>query len=198
VGVIGLIGLLWSASRVFATLAHNVNQAWPQAEERNFLKQRLVAIGMIVGLSLLLALSLFSTTAVELLPRLEIPLAGGVSIYDTFLWDVASTLVPWIFTFILFVSLYLWVPNVEVSRVAALVAALLSTVAWHVVTNGFTWYLDSGFARYELVYGSLGAMVALMFWIYLTSVITFFGAHLSAAIDRHRRRPPIGSTREER
>jgi membrane protein len=189
VGVIGLIGLLWSATGVFTTLGHNINRAWSRAETRNFFRQRLVAISMVAGLLLLLALSLLSTTAVELLPRLQIPLAGGVSIYDSLLWTVASTLIPWIFTLLLFLSLYRWVPNTHVSWIAALWGAVPSTLGWHAITNGFAWYLNSGLARYELVYGSLGAVVALMFWIYLSSLITFFGAYVSAAVDRHRRRP---------
>jgi membrane protein len=51
-----------------------------------------------------------------------------------------------------------------------------------VVTAGFTWYLDSGFARYELIYGWLGTIVILMFWIYLNSWIILFGANLAASI----------------
>ena len=51
------------------------------------------------------------------------------------------------------------------------------------MTAGFAWYLDSSFGQYQLVYGSLGAIVAFLFMIYLISLITLFGAHLSAAID---------------
>jgi len=51
-----------------------------------------------------------------------------------------------------------------------------------ITTVGFAWYISSGLARYELVYGSLGAIVALMLWIHLNSLITLFGAHISGAI----------------
>jgi len=44
--------------------------------------------------------------------------------------------------------------------------------------------LTGGLVSYELVYGSLGTVVALLFWIYLSATITLFGAHLSAVIDR--------------
>ena len=56
-----------------------------------------------------------------------------------------------------------------------------------IATDGFSWYLSSGIVRYELVYGSLGTVVALMLWIYIGVLITLFGAHLSAAVARHRR-----------
>ncbi len=76
-------------------------------------------------------------------------------------------------------------PNTEVKRRAAFWGALVAALAWEVAANGLAWYLKSGLVQYELVYGSLGAVVALMFWIYLSSWITLFGAHLSAAIAQH-------------
>ncbi len=185
VGVVGLIGLLWSGIGAFDVLANNINRAWTDAEPRNFLERRLVALGMVGTLSALLALSLVSTTVFNLLPQLQVPLRGGVSIYETALWGALSNFVPWLFTFFLFLALYLWAPNTEVERRAACWGAVVAAVAWEAAANGFAWYLKSGLVRYELVYGSLGAVVALMFWIYWSSWIVLFGAHLSAAAARH-------------
>lgn len=185
VGIVGLIGLLWSAMGAFGVLANNINRAWTDAEPRSFLERRLVALGMVGTLSALLALSLVSTTVLNLLPQFQVPLWDSVSIYETPLWSALSNLVPWVFTFFLFLALYLWVPNTKVERTAAFWGAVVAALAWEVAANGFAWYLRSGLVRYELVYGSLGAVVALMFWIYWGSWITLFGAHLSAAIARH-------------
>ena len=60
---------------------------------------------------------------------------------------------------------------------------MFASAAWKIATTGFAWYVTSGFGRYQLVYGSLGAVVALLFLIYLIAMITLFGAHLSAAIN---------------
>jgi membrane protein len=182
VGVVGLIGSLWSASGFFTTLAYHINRAWPEAELRNFFERRLVALGMVGSLAGLLALSLVLSAALNLLPRLQVPLWGGVSVYETPLWAVLSNFVPWLFTLSLFLGLYLWVPNAPVERSAALWGALIAAVAWEVAANAFAWYLSSGLARYRVVYGSLGTVVALMLWIYISSWIILFGAHLSAAI----------------
>jgi membrane protein len=182
VGLVGLIGLLWSAMSAFEVLANNINRAWPGAKPRSFLERRLVALGMVGTLSALLAFSLVSTTVLDLLPQLQVPLRGGVSIYETPLWGALSNFVPWLFTFFLFLALYLWVPNIKVERRAAFWGALVAALTWEVAANGLAWYLRSGLVRYELVYGSLGAVVALMLWIYWSSWITLFSAHLSAAI----------------
>jgi membrane protein len=182
VGIVGLVGLLWSASGMFTVLAHNVNRAWPGAEPRSFLGRRLVGLAMVGSLALLLGLSLMSSAVLNLLPRLRVPLWNGVSVYETALWEVVSRLVPWLFTFLLFFGLYLWVPSVAVERRAAFWGAVAAAIAWELVKNGFVLYLGSGLVQYELVYGSLGAVVALMLWNYLGSWIALFGAHLSAAI----------------
>jgi len=185
VGIVGLIGLLWSATGVFTILANHINRAWPEAETRSFLEKRLVALGMVGALAGLLVLSLFSTAVLNLLPRLQVPLWGGVSVYETSLWAIASKLVPGLFIFLMFLSLYCWVPNTEVKWSGVIGGALVAAFAWEVVASAFAWYLSSGLARYELVYGSLGAVVALMFWIYISSLITLFGAYLGAAINQH-------------
>jgi membrane protein len=185
VGIVGLIGSLWSASGFFTTLAYQINRAWPEADARHFLARRLVALGMVGSLAALLALSLVSSAALNLLPRLQVPLGGGVSVYETPLWAVLSNVVPWLLTVFLFLGLYLWVPNTPVKRSAALGGALVAAVAWEVASNAFAWYLGSRLARYQVVYGSLGAVVALMLWIYISSWIILFGAHLSAAIAQH-------------
>jgi membrane protein len=124
----------------------------------------------------------------SLLPRLEAPPRGEPSIYETVLWGVLSKLIPWLFTFLLFMALYLWVPNVQVEWQAALGGAVAAGIFWEVVKNGFVWYLESGLAQYELVYGSLGMVVTLMLWIYFGGWIALFGAHLSAAIAERRRK----------
>jgi membrane protein len=185
VGVVGLLGLLWSGMGAFDVLANNINRAWTDAEPRNFLERRLVALGMVGALGILLALSLVSTTVLNLLPQLQVHLWDSVPIYETPLWGALSNFVPWLFTFLMFLALYLWVPNTKVERRAALWGALVAALAWEVAANGLAWYLRSGLVQYELVYGSLGAVVALMFWIYWSSWIALFGAHLSAAIAQH-------------
>ena len=151
VGIVGLIGLLWSATGVFTILANHINRAWPKAEVRNFLEKRLVALGMIGALAGLLVLSLFSTAVLNLLPRLQVPLWGGVSIYETSLWAIVSKLVPGLFIFLMFLSLYRWVPNTEVKWSGAIWGALVAAFAWEAIASVFTWYLSSGLARYELV-----------------------------------------------
>ncbi len=183
VGAIGLVSLLWSASSAFTILSQNINRAWTRAEDRNFLQKRLVGLGIIGGIVLLLLLSLAATTLVNLLPQLTTPLQE-IGLNVSYLWGLAARLISWFFTFGMFLALYRWVPNTGVSWRAAAWGAGVAGLGWELAKAGFAWYLRSGLASYELVYGSLGTVVALLFWIFLSGNVALLGAHLSAAVDR--------------
>lgn len=177
VGVIGLVAILWSASGAATLLVRNLNRAWHGAPRRNILRARLVAVSIVVGLSGALALFFLARTMLNLFTnwleiRFDISPAG----------QAASGIVLYAFVSLVLTLLYEIVPRTRVRWIEAAPAGLLAAAAIWVATNGFTWYLNSGMARYNIVYGSLGALLALLTWVYLTSAIILFGAHLSAAV----------------
>jgi membrane protein len=170
-GIASVLILLWSASGMFTSLAYNINLAWPQARRRNLLQSRLVGLWMILGLIGLIILSLVLTWVTSRIPFLGLISAAG----------------SWLVIFLVFWTLYSWIPTLRVRWSATLWGALIASLAWKALIASFGWYLDSSFGQYQLVYGSLGAIVAFLFLIYLISLITLFGAHLSAAIERWER-----------
>lgn len=180
---IALITLTWSATSVFDILAKNINRAFPQANIPNFLKSRLLGLLMFLALGLMMVLSFAVSTLSSLIPVVNIPLDGR-ALHETFFWKAGAFLVPIMINMLMFWAIYQWVPTVEVNRKASLIAGLLAGVSWELLNNIFTWYLSSGLSRYRLIYGSLGTIVALLFWIYLTATITLIGAHLTASIQK--------------
>jgi membrane protein len=188
VGIIALIGLIWSGTGVLMALSRNINRAWPQAKPRNFVQDRLMALGLVSILAVLLVISSVSNTVFNVLARFSIPVGRGVSMNETPLWTTFLGSVPRLFVFFALWGLYRWMPNTKVRWSEAFWGALVATPAGEIATDGFSWYLSSGIVHYELVYGSLGTVVALMLWIYIGFTITLFGAHLSAAAARHKRR----------
>ena len=72
-----------------------------------------------------------------------------------------------------------------------MIPALLAALVSQVVNAGYSWYLGSGFSRYELLYGPLTTIIVMMFWFYLTVLIILVGAHLGAAIARRMGLPPL-------
>ena len=179
-GIVSLLILLWSASGMFTNLAYNINLAWPRARRRNFLQSRMVGLWMIVGLIGLIAISIALSWLSARLPFIDFDNGSPANLL--FL-RIVSALGSWLMIFLVFLTLYRWIPTLRVRWRSTFWAALIASLAWKGVTTGFSWYLGSSFGQYQLVYGSLGAIVAFLFLIYIISWITLFGAHLSAAIE---------------
>ena len=183
IGVISLLGLLWSASAAFTTLAYNIDLAWaPGRQVRPPLLQRLIGIGMILILSALVVLALTLSTNLGFVVSVDPPVLEQLGFDGSLLAVIGSRLANWVLAFAALTALYRWVPKAKVPWPAAIVAALIATLAWEFLNAGFTWYLTSGLARYELVYGSLTTIIVLMFWMYLSMMVVLVGAHLAASI----------------
>ncbi len=180
VGIIGLIGLTWAASGLLMSLTANINRAWPSAKIRNVVENRLIAFLMIGAFILFIAATSVLSTVIAFFNQIELPF---ISISPPI--GMLSDLTLLSMRFLLFLALYFFVPKTKVKKRAAFWAALFASIAWEITAFGFNWYFQSGLANYNLLYGSLGTLVALMFWIYLDCLILVFGAYFSAAIINH-------------
>jgi membrane protein len=191
--LVAAVGLLWSATGFFGTLVSNIDLAWPEVKAANLLRQRLYGLLMVGVLTLLLLLSLSLNLFVDVLLRLRsaAPLAGVL--LEGARWPTTTRLITTGVALLLLFGLYWGVPKATVRWQAATWGALAAGLAGYLVSYGFSWLVARGIARYETVYGSLGAIVALLFWMYLANWIVLFGAHLTAAVDRcyARRRPGV-------
>jgi membrane protein len=181
IGIIGLVTLIWAASGGFISLAYNINLAWLEAPQRNFFQNRLIGLQMIAGLSGLFLLTLIVDSIISVLHIINLPFTSFLHLD---IWKWSSNMFSLLVIFMLFFVLYDWVPTVNVTGKAAFWGALTASVAWKLATALFSLYLRSGFGSYELIYGSLGALIVFLFLIYILATVTLFGAHLTAAIDR--------------
>jgi membrane protein len=186
VSLIGTLGLLWSASSAFTILVHQIDRAWEQARLRSFVQRRIMAIGMIVVIILLVGILWIFTGFLDLLAQFNIPILSDTHIRSTIAWKLITVAASPLFGFIVFFVLYRWVPTTPVKLSEAAWGALVVTVLWSITGLLFSWYLGSGLASYNLLYGSLAALAVLMLWFYLNSLILLFGAHLCASIAKWR------------
>ncbi len=183
VGIVGAIALLWAATHVFTTLVHNLNRAWPGAPAQNIFRSRLIALIIVICFVALLPVFLLAKTVVNLIADFNVQLIGGLSISS--FRHIFSNLFLYVFICMTFIFLYRWVPNTKVRWAEAFGGAFVAAIAAGEVTAAFSWYLSSGLSRYNIVYGSLGALLSFMTWIYIINFIVIFGAHLSAAIAQY-------------
>lgn len=191
VGIVGTAVLLWAATSVFSTLVYNLNRAWPEAPRRNLFKTRLYGFSIVVFLVLLLPLFFIVKAAISLLSDLNaaygngFPFASYFQPYISSFFQNLSNTVIYLFVFVVFMHIYRWAPKTHVRWSEAAAGAMTVCIASGLATKVFSWYLSSGLSRYNLIYGSLGALVAFFYWIFIINLIVLFGAHLSASIARY-------------
>ncbi len=185
VGWIGAAGLLWAATRAFSTLVRNLNRAWPNAHARNLLGERLLALAVVGSLVGLVLLYLVAKALVILPGEWQVAQNFAASIVEQV--PVPSGVTLFIFILTIITLLYMWLPRTRVLWREALVGGTAATFALAAATTAFTRFLAMGLVRYNVVYGSLGAFLALLSWVYIQSAIVLVGAHLAAAIACHTR-----------
>lgn len=184
-GILAAFGLLWSSTSVFTALARNVDRAWKGAARRNYWRWHLLGFAMAGGLMVgFLVVSLLLVGLLGLISRI---LGENIPFYEAWFLGALSSLVPALLVLVISFSLYLWAPNTDVRLQEAGWGALVATFGWIVSKTAFSWYLNIWMARQQLVYGSLGTVVVLMLWVYLSGMIILYGAHLSASIGQRRR-----------
>jgi len=181
-GSIGFIGYLWSSSSFFSILSRNLNAAL-HAPARNYFQNRVIAILIVLLLIILFGLSLLSSTLVNVLPEINILKINGIPIQDTKLWKNFLRIIPLLASFVFFMLLYRYVPGKKIRKKSMLITSAFTSLGWALASRIFTWMLATGFVRYEVVYGTIGTILALMFWIYLICFVTLVGAHLSAVLE---------------
>lgn len=182
VGWLAIVGLIWSASSMFNIFALNIDRAWSEEKSHNFFERRLIGLIIIIGLSIMILLlwGFRALLDVELINHLleyfQVP------IFDTTLYALLAYIAPRLFRFIIFWIMYQWIPKAIVKPSEAFWGATFTLLFTELITVVMNWYTSSQWMRYELIYGSLGRIIALMLWIYFSSYVIFFGAHISSAV----------------
>lgn len=182
------IVVLWAGSWVFSVIERGLNRIWG-ATSRTFLHGRALTIGMIGIIGLLLALSVGITSVVVALREMAVSLSPRqmerypilVSAGSVF-WQGIYAIVSFLVTVLLFVVIYRFMPKAEVSLRDTLPGAVLGGLLWELAKYLFAWSLN--YFHYDQIYGSVGAVVAVLSWSYVSSLILLFGAQLTAVFHR--------------
>src|SRR5438270_3640705 len=124
----------------------------------------------------------FVTGAQAAAQRIPLKLGPWITPFSDFAWQMVFILVSLAVTVTLFTLLYKALPNTHVPLAEALPGAVLAGVLWEAAKFGFAFLLP--YFHYDLLYGSIGAAVALLTWVYLSSVIMLFGAQFTALLHR--------------
>jgi membrane protein len=183
--IVGLAGALWSASGYIGAFIRASNQIWDVEEGRPIWRILPLRLFVTVLMLLLLAASAFAVVVTgPLADRVGKLLGiGGVAVtaWDIAKWPVLILVVSFMFTLLYYAS-----PNVRQPGFRWLTpGAVLAVVAWMVVSAAFGVYV-ANFSSYNKTYGSLGAIIIFLVWLWLSNVAILLGAELNAEIARGR------------
>ena len=181
--IVGLLFALWSASRGMSGLMSALDIAYSQEEKRGFFKFNLVAIVLTLGL---LVFGIIAIVLVAVLPAV----VTSVSASAWFKWLVV--IVEWPVLMIVVMTalsiLYRFAPDRHPAKLKWLTpGAAAATLLWIVGSILFSIYV-SNFANYNATYGSLGAVIVLLTWLYLSSVLVLLGAEINNELERQTRK----------
>lgn len=180
-GVLSLLVALWSARAGVGAMIIGLNTVYGERNRkaaRHYLHALMLTVSLVaVGIVALL------TVVVAPIVLAFIPLGPfGNAVADMLRWSVAVG--------VLFAGvgvLYRFGPNRRAARLSWLSSgAILAVVSWAVISVGFSFYV-ANFGNYNQVYGSIGAVIAMLVWLWISSFLILFGAALNAQIERRSR-----------
>jgi membrane protein len=183
VGVIALAALLWSASGMMASLRVALTAALDEDSNRPFFQSKLVDLLLVLSVALLLLVSFGLSVTVHAVQRWSERASGELGNAALDEWGFLGNVASPVLAFAAFVALYRLVPPSRPRIRDVWVGALVAALGVAVVNLGFSYYLAT-VATWDLLYGSLGSVLAFLFVVYLDVAVFLFGAELAWAWNR--------------
>src|SRR5262245_55738624 len=187
--------VLWAGSWVFAVVERALNRVWGTTH-RTFLHGRLLTLAMIGLVGLLLVASVLGTSVLVYLQEVADRMSPRqlehywlLSTVGSWFWQIVFALVSLLVTCALFVIVYRFMPNAYVSVRDCIPGAIIGSLLWEAAKYGFAWSVN--YFNYEQVYGSVGAVVGVLVWGYVSSLVLLFGAQLTGVFHREQMEHPI-------
>lgn len=174
------ISTLWAASNGVGAVINGLNKAYDEKESRPFWKVKAIALAFTLILSMEILFAFIMLVLGGVIERKIVTLLGPSSVFD-FLWNGVRYVFMLSFLFITFSALYLYIPNRKLRWREVLPGAAFSTIGWIAVSMGFAFYVDR-FGYFNTIYGSIGGVMILLIWLYLSAVIILIGGELNAAL----------------
>lgn len=180
--VLGLLGALWSASAGISSLMTVLNFAYHVKERRSFFKSRLLMAPL---LTIALAALMLAALGIFLFGGIAANWAGqlGLGNVAVMTWKIVQWPIATFFVVLSFAALYYWAPDVEDQKWYWITpGSVIGVGLWILASAGFRIYLHFS-NSYNTSYGSLGAVIILMMWFYITSLALLMGAEINAEIE---------------
>ncbi|NAO99549.1 YihY family inner membrane protein [Halomonas sp. MG34] len=180
---VGIIGALWSSSAGINAFIKSTNEAYHVEETRNFLVVRLISLGLTLGMIVTLVVAILVPVFGDVILSFVSSIVGFSGTMEILLqilrWAVSLLAIT---GFLLI--LYRFAPNKRIPFKYIFPGALTASILWLLISLGFSFYV-SNFSNYSATYGSLGGIIVLMIWFFLTGMVLMIGAVVNVLNYRH-------------
>ena len=181
-GLLGasLLLVIWSASSAFRAVIKGINKAYGLNENRSFIKRAFIAIICTFALAFVILLTLVMLVFGGLIGDLLASyLPFPTVVYRV--WNFLRYVLVVFMMILIFASIYRYTPYKMLRWREVIPGAIACTIGWLVVSLGFSFYINN-FSNYSKIYGGLGAVIILITWLYLTSIILIIGGEINSLI----------------
>jgi membrane protein len=177
--IVTLILTVWSSSKGSQALITACNISYQEYEKRAFFKAQLVRFLFSIGA---IVVAIFALLIIGILP-VVLNLVGFKENVDLLITLISWPLLAFTFNFAL-ILLYRYAPHRKPAKWRWLtLGSVIATLLWIIASSGFSFYV-SRFASYNETYGSLGGVVIMLMWLYISAYIIILGATINAAVEQ--------------
>ncbi|MQG88791.1 MAG: YihY/virulence factor BrkB family protein [SAR202 cluster bacterium] len=178
--VVAVIGLFWVSQQVFSAIRKSINVIWGIDKTRPFITERLMDIALMFGAATLLFASVVITGILSFIQDLSAIWLPDAPISDPLLWQRVAVFVPLFLSFVVFLTLYWWLPNTKLKFKEVWPTALVGAAAFEISKAVFVFYLRNMSGVATSVYGGVSAIIVLMIFVYVSAIILLVGAMLTS------------------
>jgi membrane protein len=178
VGLVGLVGFVWAASGMMTATRKATAFAWGVEHRRSFVRGKALDVLLVFGASIPVVLSLALSIAFTAALDATIGVLGWLEPAAVIASWLLGLVVPALLAFAVILFAYRVLPPTRPSLRRVLPGAVFAGVAFAVLQQLFALYLRA-FADYDVVYGSLGAVIASLLFVYLAAAVFLLGRHLA-------------------
>jgi membrane protein len=181
-GFWGVVGLVWASLGVFNAITSAVNHAWAVEKRRSFLMHRLVGFVMMIAAGLLVMVGLLIASFV----RLAETRLGEAMTRTRWIDTLSGAFASYLATALLIgcvALVFYFIPNTKVRFRDVWPGAILVGVLWRIALRLFSWYA-ADLATWNVIHGSIAAVVVFLLWIYVSAVILLYGVEMTASYAR--------------
>ncbi|MCP3738225.1 YihY/virulence factor BrkB family protein [Rossellomorea sp. BNER] len=175
-----IIATIWSASNGMNAIVKSLNRAYEVEETRSFIVTRLMSVALTIAMIFVFVIALLLPVFGKQIGVFVFSQAGFSEHFLTIWYGLRFTISP-IILFIVFVGLYFFAPSKKIKCLSAFPGAVFATVGWVFVSLAFSYYV-SNFGNYSATYGSIGGIIVLMIWFYLSGIILMIGGQINAIV----------------